>query len=70
VNPRLKQPEGAMPLQERAQAITQAAYVPDHLAVATRLNNLAAILRTLRQSKRAELLEERGPLKERGLWTR
>ena len=42
----------ARPLAERALAITEAAYGPDHPDVATRLNNLAWILRALGQAGR------------------
>jgi len=38
---------GARPLQERALAIDEAIYGPDHPVVAVDLNNLALILRGL-----------------------
>ena len=49
----------AKPLVERALAITEAAYGPDHPAVATDLNNLALILRDLGQPETAQPLQER-----------
>ena len=49
----------ARPLQERALAITETAYGPDHPAVATALNNLALILRELGQPDVARPLLER-----------
>jgi tetratricopeptide (TPR) repeat protein len=49
----------ARPLLERALAITEAAYGPDHPTVATRLNNLALILRDLGQPQDALPLQER-----------
>jgi tetratricopeptide (TPR) repeat protein len=49
----------ARPLQERALAIEEAIYGPDHPAVATALNNLAQILRDLGQPGKARSLEER-----------
>jgi tetratricopeptide (TPR) repeat protein len=49
----------ARPLQERALAISEAAYGPDHPTVATRLNNLALILRDLGQPGEARPLQER-----------
>jgi tetratricopeptide (TPR) repeat protein len=51
----------AKALLERALAIDEAAYGPDHPAVAPDLNNLAAILRDLGQPEAA------GPLQERAL---
>jgi tetratricopeptide (TPR) repeat protein len=51
----------ARPLAERALAIDEAAYGPDHPAVAIDLNNLATILRAL------GLLAEARPLAERAL---
>ncbi len=55
----LGQPEEARPLQERALAIDEAAYGPDHPAVARDLNNLALILRDLGQPEGARPLQER-----------
>ncbi len=49
----------AKALEERALAITEAAYGPDHPDVATRLNNLAQILRDLGQPEGARPLQER-----------
>jgi tetratricopeptide (TPR) repeat protein len=49
----------ARPLAERALAITEAAYGPDHPEVATRLSNLAVILRDLGQPAGARPLAER-----------
>ena len=49
----------AKELQERALAIDEAAYGPDHPEVATDLNNLAAILRDLGQPEGARSLQER-----------
>ncbi len=46
-------------LQERALAITEATYGPDHPTVATRLNNLATILQDLGQPGQAQPLQER-----------
>ena len=46
-------------LLERALAIDEAAYGPDHPAVATALNNLALILRDLGQPEAARPLQER-----------
>src|SRR5438067_462463 len=43
----------AQPLQERALALTEAAYGPDHPTVATRLNNLAVTLQDLGQPEAA-----------------
>ena len=43
-------PAEARPLQERALAIDEAAYGPDHPEVATDLNNLAQILQDLGQA--------------------
>jgi hypothetical protein len=57
----LGQQAEAGPLAERALAITEAAYGPDHPDVATRLNNLALILQDLGQ------LAEAWPLAERAL---
>jgi Tetratricopeptide repeat len=55
----------ARPLAERAVAITEAAYGPDHSNVGIRLTNLAAIWRDLGQPEQAR------PLAERALtWTR
>jgi hypothetical protein len=47
------------PLAERALAITEAAYGPDHPDVAVRLNNLAQILQALGQLAAARPLAER-----------
>jgi tetratricopeptide (TPR) repeat protein len=49
----------ARPLAERALAITEAAYGPDHPTAATRLNNLALILQDLGQPAEARPLAER-----------
>jgi len=49
----------ARPLAERALAIDEAALGPDHLEVATDLNNLAAIVRDLGLSREARPLAER-----------
>jgi hypothetical protein len=49
----LGQPAAARPLQERALAIDEAAYGPDHPHVATRLNDLAQILQDLGQAEAA-----------------
>jgi hypothetical protein len=49
----------ARPLVERALAIDEAAYGPDHPDVAVDLNNLAAALGDLGETDRARLLEER-----------
>ena len=49
----------ARPLAERALAIAEAAYGPDHPDVATRLNNLALILRDLGDPAAARPLAER-----------
>ena len=49
----------ARPLAERALAIGEAAYGPDHPAVAIRLNNLALILKDLGQPAQARPLAER-----------
>jgi tetratricopeptide (TPR) repeat protein len=49
----------ARPLEERALAITETAYGPDHPAVAIRLNNLAATLRDLGEPRQARPLLER-----------
>ena len=49
----------ARPLQERALAIAEAAYGPDHPTVATDLNNLARILQDLGQPEQARPLQER-----------
>src|ERR1700677_2643905 len=49
----------ARPLAERALAITEAAYGPDHPAAATCLNNLALILKDLGQLAGARPLAER-----------
>src|ERR1700689_2823550 len=49
----------ARPLAERALAITEAAYGPDHPAVATDLNNLALILKDLGEPAAARPLAER-----------
>src|SRR5258708_4150570 len=49
----------ARELLERALAIDEAAYGPDHPHVATRLNNLAGILRDLGQPAAARPLQER-----------
>ena len=55
----LGQPAAARPLQERALAIDEAAYGPDHPDVATDLNNLALILQDLGQPGEARPLQER-----------
>lgn len=49
----------AKALLERALAITEVAYGPDHPDVATRLNNLAGMLRDLGQPEAARPLQER-----------
>jgi tetratricopeptide (TPR) repeat protein len=49
----------AKALLERALAIDEAAYGPDHPHVATRLNNLATILRGLGQAEAARPLQDR-----------
>jgi tetratricopeptide (TPR) repeat protein len=49
----------ALPLAERALAITEAAYGPDHPNVGTGLNNLALIWQGLGQPERARPLAER-----------
>ena len=55
----LGQPEATRPLQERALAIDEAAYGPDHPRVATDLNNLAQILQDLGQPEATRPLQER-----------
>ena len=52
-------PADAKPLLERALAIDEAAYGPDHPNVALRLNNLALTLRDLGQPGTARPLQER-----------
>jgi tetratricopeptide (TPR) repeat protein len=52
-------PADAQPLHERALTITETAYGPDHPEVATRLNNLAAVLQDLGHSDEAQQLAER-----------
>ena len=54
-----RQPAEARPLAERALAIAEAAYGPDHPTVAIRLNNLATILYNLGQPAEARPLTER-----------
>jgi tetratricopeptide (TPR) repeat protein len=49
----------ARPLLERALAIHEAAYGPDHPVVALHLNNLAGILRDLGDLAEARPLQER-----------
>jgi Tfp pilus assembly protein PilF len=49
----------ARPLLERALAIDETVYGPDHPEVATRLNNLALILQDLGQPGTAQQLQER-----------
>ena len=49
----------ARPLAERALAITEAVYGPNHPTVGIRLNNLAQILRDLGQPGQARPLAER-----------
>jgi hypothetical protein len=49
----------AQPLTERALAITETAYGPDHPDVAIRLGNLAGILQDLGQPAQARPLAER-----------
>jgi tetratricopeptide (TPR) repeat protein len=49
----------ARPLEERALAITETAYGPDHPAVAIRLNNLAETLQDLGEPRQARPLLER-----------
>jgi Tetratricopeptide repeat len=49
----------AKALQERALAIYESAYGPDHPWVATDLSNLARILRDLGQPAAAQPLEDR-----------
>ena len=51
--------DDARPLLERALAIDEAAYGPDHPHVATALNNLAQILQDLGQPGQARPLQER-----------
>ncbi len=53
------QPAEARPLAERALAIDEAAYGPDHPTVAIRLSNLALILQDLGQLAEARPLAER-----------
>lgn len=55
----LGKPDQALPLYARALEITEAAYGPDHLAVATTLNNLAVVLRDLGKPDQAHPLYER-----------
>ncbi len=55
----LGQPAAARPLFERALAITEAAYDPDHPTVATQLNNLGLALSDLGQPAAARPLFER-----------
>ena len=55
----LGQPAEARPLAERALAIDEAAYGPDHPDVAIDLNNLAMILQDLGQPAEARPLAER-----------
>jgi tetratricopeptide (TPR) repeat protein len=55
----LGQQQDARPLYERALAIDEAAYGPDHPTVATNLNNLATVLRDLGQPQDARPLDER-----------
>jgi Tetratricopeptide repeat len=55
----LGQPRAARPLEERALAIIEAAYGPDHPDVATGLGNLALTLRALGQPEQARPLLER-----------
>jgi tetratricopeptide (TPR) repeat protein len=52
-------PDRARPLAERALAIDEAAYGPDHPAVGIRLSNLSGILQILRQPDQALLLAQR-----------
>ena len=52
-------PDQAQPLLERALAIDEAAYGPDHPDVATTLNNLAGILHDLGHPDQARPLPER-----------
>jgi tetratricopeptide (TPR) repeat protein len=52
-------PGEARPLAERALAIDEAAYGPDHPTVGTRLNNLATILRDLGELPTARSMAER-----------
>ncbi len=53
------QPAAALPLFERALAIAEAVYGPDHPVVATRLNNQALALNTLGRAGQALPLFER-----------
>ena len=53
------EPAAARPLLDRALAITEAAHGPEHPAVATRLNNLAAVLGDLGEPAAARLLLDR-----------
>ncbi len=55
----LGQPGAARPLLERALAIDEASYGPDHPNVAIRLSNLALILGDLGQPETARPLQER-----------
>ena len=55
----LGDPRGARPLLERALAIDEAAYGPDHPDVATDLSNLAHILQALGDLEGARPLQER-----------
>ncbi|MGC5016938.1 tetratricopeptide repeat protein, partial [Streptosporangium sp. DT93] len=48
-----------MPLEQRALAITEAAYGPDHPSVAIRLGNLASSFRDLGWPGEAVPLEQR-----------
>jgi Tetratricopeptide repeat len=53
-------PNDARPLLERALAIDEAAYGPDHPEVSTDLYNLAEVLRDLDHPDQAQIALERG----------
>ena len=53
------EPAAARPLLDRALTITEAAYGPEHPAVATRLNNLALVLGDLGEPAAAQPLLDR-----------
>ena len=57
---------GARPLMERALAITEANYGPDHPEVANMLSNLAMILSDLGDAAAAQPLAERTSDHQRG----
>lgn len=55
----LGNPGEARPLAERALAIAEATYSPDHTIVAARLNNLSMVLQTLGDAAGERILAER-----------